>query len=234
MAEPPPLERVLIVEDEPPLRRILTDTLTRQGYRVITAKDGAQGLDKALKEKPDLLVLDVMMPEIDGFSLCRELRRLGIQAPVLFLTAKDKVEDRVHGLDVGADDYLVKPFSREELLARMRALTRRLKRVQEEIRELSWPGFQVDFESGTASRGDQPCPMTQKELAMLKLLAENAGKVVSREDFLDKVWGYAAFPSTRTVDKHILGLRQKIEPEPDHPRIIETVHGGGYRICIPS
>jgi DNA-binding response OmpR family regulator len=228
-----PLPRILLAEDELPMRTVLRDCLERQGYRVLAAADGEAGLDMALKEKPDLIVLDIMMPKLDGLAVCAELRRLGKTVPILLLTAKAGVGDRVAGLDRGADDYLIKPFSREELLARVRAL---LRRTQKEVRAAKTAAFgkvTVDFTQQRAWRDGQPLDMTPKEFAMLRLLVESAGEVVSRDRFLDVVWGYTVFPSTRTVDKHMAGLRSKIEENPEQPRWIHTVHGVGYRLEGP-
>ena len=222
--------RILIVEDELPMRTALEDCLTSEGFRVITAVDGERGLDRALKEKPDLILLDVMMPRLDGFAVCAELRRLGHAAPVLMLTAKGQVRDRVNGLDAGADDYLVKPFSTDELLARVRALLRRARRPGASVTELTLGETQIDFARQSATRKRKALHFTTKEFAMLRLLAEAQGEPVSREKFLDVAWGYAAFPTTRTVDMHIAALRRKLEKNPDAPRWIKTVHGVGYRL----
>jgi DNA-binding response OmpR family regulator len=222
--------RILIIEDELPMRTALADILTAEGYRVICATDGEAGLERALAEKPDFILLDLMMPRLDGYEVCRELRRRAVRVPILMLTAKGQVEDRVKGLDVGADDYLVKPFSTEELLARVRAVNRRFERSAPMLRELVLGPVRVDFVQQQAWRGRKPLELTAKEFSMLRLLAEADGQPVSRERFLDLVWGYAAFPTTRTVDMHIVTLRQKIEKNPDTPRYIHTVHGVGYRL----
>ena len=225
--------RLLIVEDELPMRTALKDCLEGEGYRVLTAADGQLGLERALKEKPDLILLDVMLPKLDGFALCAELRRLSLDVPVLMLTAKGQVQDRVTGLDAGADDYLVKPFSTDELLARVRALLRRTHRSGHAPTTLSMGEAQIDLLKQTALRGRKPVHLTAKEFAMLRLMAEAQGEPVTRERFLDVVWGYTAFPTTRTVDNHIASLRAKLEPDPDQPRWIKTVHGVGYRLELP-
>ena len=224
------MSRILIIEDERPMRTALEDVLTAEGHRVLSAADGAAGLDKALVEKPDLILLDVMMPKLDGFAVCAELRRLGITTPVLLLTAKGQVSDRVNGLDAGADDYLVKPFSMDELLARIRALLRRTNRRGKGIGQLKLGDVRIDLVRQSATQGKQPLHLTAKEFAMLRLLVEADGEPVSRERFLDAVWGYAAFPTTRTVDNHIASLRAKLEREPGKPRFLKTVHGVGYRL----
>ena len=224
--------RLLIIEDERPMRTALADALSAEGYRVLTAADGQAGLDRALAEKPDLILLDLMMPKLDGFTVCGELRRLGHSVPVLMLTAKGLTEDRVKGLDVGADDYLVKPFSTEELLARVRAILRRAQKSSRPLRSLALGDVRLDFAQQQAWRGRKPLHLTAKEFSVLRLLAEAEGEVVSRERFLDAVWGYTAFPTTRTVDMHIATLRSKIEKNPDKPRFIHTVHGVGYRLAL--
>lgn len=224
------MPRLLIIEDEPAMRRALEDLLTSEGHRVLLAADGAAGLEAVRAERPDLVLLDVMLPKLDGFALVAELRRLGLAVPVLLLTAKGGVEDRVTGLDAGADDYLAKPFSAEELLARVRALLRRTARDAEPPRTLRLGGVEVDFIRQEARRGRRPVNLTTKEFALLRLLAGARGGVVSREKFLDAVWGYGAFPTTRTVDNHVALLRQKLEPDPAQPRFVLTVHGAGYRL----
>lgn len=225
-----PLPRILIVEDELPMRTALHGCLERQGYRVLLAADGDEGLEKAIQEKPDLIVLDIMMPRLDGLSLCAELRRLSMTVPILILTAKGSVDDRVSGLDAGGDDYLVKPFSRDELLARIRALLRRVQKQGRQLGQVSLGQVRLDFGQQRAWRGPEEVYLTAKEFAMLRLLLEEPGAVVSRDKFLDVVWGYTAFPTTRTVDKHIASLRAKIEDQAEKPRWIETVHGAGYRL----
>ena len=229
-------ERILIVEDEAPMRTALADCLTDSDYRVLTAADGESGLEIAIREKPDLLLLDVMMPQLDGFGLCRELRRRKFDVPVLMLTAKGETEDLVTGLDAGADDYLVKPFSTAELKARVRALLRRGSKGRSVPDMLRVGNSCIDFVRRLAidHSTDKPIPMTAKEFAMLDLLARHAPEPVSRELFLDVVWGYAAFPTTRTVDNHIAGLRAKLEPEPSRPQSLITVHGVGYRLETPA
>jgi DNA-binding response OmpR family regulator len=230
MKPDPRLERILIIEDELPMRTALQDTLTAEGYRVLAAADGEAGLQRALDDKPDLIVLDVMMPRLDGYSLCAQLRRLQVPVAILMLTAKGQLEDRVTGLDAGADDYLVKPFSTEELLARLRALLRRAKRQSASPSSLRLGEVDIDLTRQTAMRGREVIHLTRKEFAMLRLLVETQGAPVSRDRFLDLVWGYTAFPTTRTVDAHIASLRGKLEPNPDAPRWIKTVHGVGYKL----
>jgi DNA-binding response OmpR family regulator len=228
------MERILIIEDELPMRTALHDALKAEGYRVLTASDGNAGLHRALDEKPDLVLLDIMMPKLDGYAVCAELRRLELQTPILMLTAKGRVEDRVVGLDAGADDYLVKPFSTEELLARIRALLRRARRRDRVPVKLRLGEVEIDLVRQTAVRHRKQLYLTTKEIAMIRLMSETPGEPVSRERFLDLVWGYTAFPTTRTVDTHIASLRSKIEVDPEAPRWIKTVHGVGYKLELPN
>jgi DNA-binding response OmpR family regulator len=224
------MERILIIEDELPMRTALTDVLGTEGYRVLTASDGEIGLQRAISEKPDLILLDIMMPRLDGYTVCAELRQLANPAPILMLTAKGQIEDRVTGLDAGADDYLVKPFSTEELLARVRALLRRAQKQSHAPKMLELGEVRIDLVKQVARRGKKAVHFTAKEFAMLRLMAEAQGEPVSRERFLDVVWGYTAFPTTRTVDNHIASLRSKLETHPDEPSWLKTVHGVGYRL----
>ncbi|HEY3864042.1 MAG TPA: response regulator transcription factor [Verrucomicrobiae bacterium] len=225
-----PGARILVIEDEFPMRTALADCLGAEGYRVLTAADGAAGLQRATREKPDLVLLDVMMPRLDGFALCAELRRLSLRMPVLMLTAKGQVEDRVRGLDAGADDYLAKPFSTDELLARVRALLRRTREQAAAPGLVRLGQVEIDLPRQQARRGKRAIYLTAREFAMLRLMLESPGEPVTRERFLDVVWGCTAFPTTRTVDTHIAALRAKIEENPEEPRCIKTVHGTGYRL----
>ena len=226
------MSRILIVEDELPMRTALIDCLEAEGYRPIAAADCETGLQAAIDEKPDLVLLDVMMPKLDGFAVCAELRRLQIETPVIMLTAKGQVDDRVEGLDSGADDYLVKPFSTKELLVRMRALLRRKQSNRTDAGEIHLGACVIDLARQTSRRGDETIPLTAKEFSMLRVMANADGEPVNREQFLDIVWGYAAFPTTRTVDNHIASLRAKLEADPAKPRWIKTVHGVGYRLVV--
>ena len=227
-----PDARILVIEDELPMRTALADCLEAEGYRVLTAADGPAGLERAVREMPDLVLLDIMMPRLDGCALCAELRRLSIPTPVLMLTAKGQVGDRVRGLDAGADDYLVKPFSTDELLARVRALLRRGRKQAAAPGIVRLGQVEIDLPRQKATRGKKPLHLSAREFAMLRLLLETPGEPVTRERFLDVVWGYTAFPTTRTVDTHIATLRAKIEENPEEPRWIKTVHGTGYRLEV--
>ena len=212
------------------MRMGLGDLLASEGYRVLTAADGETGLQRALDEKPCLILLDVMLPKLDGFAVCAELRRLSNQVPVLMLTAKGQIEDRVSGLDAGADDYLVKPFSTEELLARVRALLRRAEHKTKAPVKARFGDVEIDLARQKVERTKKEIYLTAKEFAMLRLLVEADGEPVTRERFLDVAWGYTSFPTTRTVDNHMASLRSKLEKNPDEPRWLKTVHGVGYRL----
>ncbi len=224
--------RVLIIEDEAPMRIALTDFLKSDGYRVLTASDGEAGLKQAQHEKPDIILLDVMMPKLDGFSLCRELRRIGNQVPILMLTAKGQTDDRVAGLDAGSDDYLVKPFSSKELMARIRSLLRRAKHQQQPIGQIQIGEITVNFQQQRVTKKGQSVHLTAKELSMVQIMAERRNQPISREDFLDAVWGFAAFPTTRTVDNHMATIRSKLEPNPAKQMYFITIHGIGYQLNV--
>ncbi len=226
------MSRILVIEDEYAMRHALEDLLASEGHRVVTAADGAVGLDRARDERPDLILLDVMLPKVDGFALAAELRRIGSRVPILLLTAKGGVDDRVAGLDAGADDYLAKPFNPQELLARIRALLRRVERAEAGVDRVQLGAVEIDFVRQTAQRGKVSLHLTPKEFAMLRMLVEARGGVVSREQFLDAIWGFNAFPTTRTVDTHMAALRAKVENDPAEPRHLLTVHGAGYRLAV--
>jgi DNA-binding response OmpR family regulator len=220
--------RVLIVDDEVHLMKIIKTCLTREGYRVLQATTGERGLQMALEEKPDLVILDVMLPGLDGVAVCAELRRLNFAAPVLMLTSKAEVEHRIRGLNTGADDYLPKPFDHREFIARVKALLRRQQRDEKKSFLLRFGDVHLDLEKRSATRGANPLKLTKTEFALLDLLAKNAGKSVSREQILDSVWGYTYFPTTRTVDTHIYRLRKKLGDDAEQPKWIQKIQGEGY------
>jgi DNA-binding response OmpR family regulator len=228
------LERILVVEDEHSMRLALRDCLAAEGYRVLLAENGEIGLSKGLSENPDLIVLDIMMPKLDGFTVARAIRQANRKTPILMLTARGQVSDRVTGLDAGADDYLIKPFSTDELLARIRSLLRRTRRETRGSLKISVGDLEINLQDQRISRAGHEIHLTQKEYAMLELLIASAPEPVTRDRFLDAVWGYTQFPTTRTVDNHIALLRQKLEADPDHPVLIKTVHGAGYRFELPD
>ena len=225
---------VLVVEDDPAILRGLADNLRFEGYEVITATDGETGYRLQQERKPGLILLDLMLPRMSGFEFCRRLRGEGIQTPVLMLTARSEEPDRVLGLDLGADDYVTKPFSVRELMARIRALLRRSQPRPDEADALPdkvrFGGAEIDFRKYEARRNGEPLEMTRKEFAILRFLASRAGEVVTREDLLNEVWGYESYPSSRTVDNHVAGLRSKLERDSSQPEHIKTVHGVGVQV----
>ena len=224
---------VLAIEDDPAILRGLADNLRFEGYDVVTASDGETGYHLQKERKPDLIVLDLMLPRMSGFELCRKLRGEGIQTPILMLTARSEEPDRVLGLDLGADDYVTKPFSVRELMARVRALLRRTQPAPEGTPDLPddlrFGDVEIDFRSYEARLNGEPVEMTRKEFAVLRFLASRAGQVVTRDDLLNEVWGYESYPSSRTVDNHVAGLRAKLERDAAEPAHIKTVHGVGYK-----
>ena len=224
------LPRILVVDDERPMRASICQCLEAEGYRVLEAADGAQGLELMAKEKPALVILDVMMPKLSGLEVAAELRRLGETIPILMLTTRQEVGQKVDGLNAGADDYLGKPFDRRELVARVQALLRRqtITEVAKALSVLRFGDVEVDLVQHTANKGKTPLPLTRTEYALLELLAKNMGSPVSRDLILDVVWGYTYFPSTRTVDTHIWRLRKKIGDNGDAPRWLKKAQGEGY------
>jgi DNA-binding response OmpR family regulator len=223
-------EKILIIEDEEDLVKGLILNLEDEGYEVDYALDGKEGLGKALKEKPDLILLDIMLPGMNGLEICKELRQNKLDIPIVMLTAKGDEIDKVIGLEIGADDYISKPFSIRELLARVKAHLRRENRGGESVAEVvQLETLKIDFGQFKIIRKGKEIGLTSLEVDVLRYLIGHDGKVVSRDDLLDKIWGYEKFPTTRTIDNHILKLRKKIEIDPNHPRHILTVYGGGYR-----
>lgn len=225
------MSRLLLVEDEPGLVMTLTDRLVAEGYEVESEGDAVAGLAKATTGTFDIILLDVMLPGGSGFDVCRTLRQRGIQTPILMLTARGQVVDRVVGLKLGADDYLVKPFEMAELLARIEALLRRgaaaaSTTVGETYR---FGDIFVDLRKAEVTRAGQPIELSAREFKLLRYFVEHRGAALSRDELLNEVWGYNAMPSTRTVDVHVAWLRQKIEDNPRHPQFIHTVHGLGYK-----
>ena len=224
--------RILLVEDEPGLVMTLSDLLGAEGYEVESATDGTAGLSRALKEKFDLLVLDVMLPGKSGLEVCRELRQQGNDVAVLMLTAKTQLYDRVVGLKLGADDYLTKPFEPPELLARIEALLRRVKHDKlSAVSRFQFGNVDIDFERGEVRKDGVEINLAAKELDLLRYLIDRRGNVVSRDELLEAVWEYQPGVSSRTIDVHVAWLRQKLEDNPQTPRHIHTVRGVGYRFA---
>ncbi len=224
--------RILIVEDEDTLLEALRYNLAKEGYEVSSATDGVQAIELARSEKPDVIILDIMLPRLDGFEVCRILRQ-DMTVPILMLTAKESEIDKVVGLELGADDYMTKPFSMRELLARVHAILRRAsmaeKEQAEEEQTLKVDDLVIDLAKHQANRRGLPLNLTRKEFDLLAFLAKNRNIVLSREQILEKVWGYEYFGGDRTVDVHVRWLRQKIEADPAQPRHLVTVRGVGYR-----
>ncbi len=228
------MSRILVVEDDPAILRGLADNLKFESHEVLTAVDGETGYGLVREKKPDLIVLDLMLPKLSGYEVCRRLRDEGITTPILMLTARGEETDRVVGLDLGADDYVTKPFSVRELLARVRALLRRAYPPKALPDELRFDDVVVDFRGFEASKGGKPLEMTRKEFGVLRLLASRPGEVVTRDELLNEVWGYESYPTTRTVDNHVALLRSKLENDPSNPRHVLTVHGVGYKLVCQT
>jgi two-component system alkaline phosphatase synthesis response regulator PhoP len=224
-------KRILLVEDEPGLQLTLSDRLNSEGYDVETAGDGETGYARASQEPFDLIVLDVMLPGKNGLDVCRDRRQIGVATPILMLTAKGQVSDKVVGLKLGADDYLTKPFENIELLARIEALLRRSAKsaTTHDADTYEFGDVLVDFRKAEVVRDGVPVELSAREFQLLRYFVQNRGDVLSRDELLNNVWGYDAMPSTRTVDVHVAWLRQKIEANPKHPEHIRTVHGMGYK-----
>jgi two-component system alkaline phosphatase synthesis response regulator PhoP len=225
------VRRLLLVEDEPGLVLTLTDRLAREGYAVENAADGESGLDRAVASPFDLIVLDLMLPRMNGLDVLRELRRRGNETPVIVLTARGQVVDKVVGLKLGADDYVTKPFEMMELLARIEAKLRRAPAAARTTDGYQFGAVAIDFRKAEVTRDGQPLDLAAREFQLLRYFIEHRGATLTREELLNEVWGYNAMPSTRTVDVHVAWLRQKLEPTPKHPQYILTVHGLGYKFA---
>jgi two-component system alkaline phosphatase synthesis response regulator PhoP len=224
------ISRILLVEDEPGLVLTVSDLLTAAGYEVESAADGETGLAKAAGKSFDVVILDVMLPRKNGFEVCRELRQRGVDTAILMLTAKTQVVDRVAGLKLGADDYLSKPFDPSELLARLEALLRRVQKDNRiPLKTFQFGDVEVDFERAKLLRSGRPVNMAGKELQLLQYLIHHRGRVVPREEILQNVWEYNSEVTSRTIDVHVVWLRQKLESNPQQPKHIHTIRGKGYR-----
>ena len=226
--------RILVIEDDPSIRLGLEDTLRAKGYQVEVATRGQLGLDLAERVRPDLIILDIMLPDLDGFEVCRRLKapRSDLAAiPIIVLSARGAELDRVRGLELGADDYVTKPFSLMELLARVSAVLRRGARgALPEPESLAFGDVKIDFVRQSATKAGARLELPARAYAILKVFARRPGEVVSRDTLLDEAWGYEKVPNTRTVDNHLVKLRKALEDEPDRPRYLVTVHGAGYRL----
>ena len=225
------MKRILLIEDEPGLVLTLTDRLVREGYAVESSTDGESGLERAAREAFDLVLLDVMLPRLGGFDVLKELRHRNVETPVIMLTARGQVVDRVVGLKLGADDYVTKPFEMVELLARIEAKLRRAPVSPHPSEGYQFGNVRIDFRRAEVTRDGEPMELSAREFQLLKYFIEHRGATLTREELLNEVWGYNAMPSTRTVDVHVAWLRQKIEPNPRHPQFVITVHGMGYKFA---
>ena len=227
-----PMETILIVEDDPTMQRGLKDNFASAGYHVLTALDGEIGLDQALDAKPDLILLDIMLPKINGYEVCRLIRKEGLDMPIIMLTAKGEESDIILGLNLGADDYVTKPFSIRELLARVEAFLRRRRQHTQE--SFAFGDFVLDLSARRLSRQGQEVALSPKEFRLLELFLKKEGKALTRDEILNNVWGYNSFAGHRSVDRFVATLRNKIEPDPNGPRFIHTLREVGYKFEIGS
>lgn len=229
VTEPFNAAKILIVEDEPNMVAGLRDNFEYEGYEVIAAYDGVEGLQRALAESPDIVVLDVMMPKMSGLDVCKQLKAKHPSLPIIMLTARGQEVDKVVGLELGADDYVTKPFSVRELLARVKAVLRRTRVLPRQYERYLFSDVEVDLRGCRVTRGGVQMEFSAKEFELLKYFIAHPGETLSRERLLQDVWGYERYPTTRTVDAHIVHLRQKLEPNPEQPQFFLTVHGIGYK-----
>jgi len=230
------MKRILIIEDDLAILRGLQVNLEYESYEIITATDGEKGYDLIKSQKPDLIILDLMLPKMNGYEVCRKIRGDGNHTPILMLTARGEEIDRVLGLDLGADDYVTKPFSMLELSARIRAIFRRIHqaRTGDLPDELTFADVTIDFKRFEAKKAGEVLNFSRKEFGVIQFLAARAGEVVSRDELLDEVWGFDHYPTTRTVDNHIASLRAKIEEDQANPRYLITVYGSGYKLVLDT
>lgn len=223
------LQKILIVEDEPDMALGLQDNFEYEGYEVVVACDGEEGVQFATAEKPDIIILDVMLPKMSGLDVCRQLRGEGLKTPIIMLTARSQEMDKVIGLEIGADDYVTKPFGIRELLARIRARLRNTSQTNSEIEKYSFADISINFKKYQATKSGQSLDLSTREFELLKYLVKHRGEAVTRDQLLDDIWGIEDYPFTRTVDNHISKLRQKIEDDSSNPKYIITVHRIGYK-----
>ncbi len=223
------MPKILIVEDQSDIANGLEINFKKEGYSVIKAATGEQALKLVTEQNPDLIILDIMLPGISGLDVCRELRQKAIETPIIMLTAKGDEIDRVVGLELGADDYMTKPFSLRELLARVRVRLRRQPPPADGLHQYRFGHVEIDFEKYRAHVRNQSVDLSQKEFEIMRFLIRNRDTVISRERLLNEVWGYEDYPTTRTVDTHILKLRKKLEDDPANPKYILSIYGGGYK-----
>lgn len=221
--------RILVVEDDASLARVLCDNLIYEGFDIALADDGPKALKQSQAFKPDVVLLDVALPGLDGFEVCRQLAEERSRMAIIMLTARNQRADKVHGLQLGADDYITKPFALDELLARIHAV---LRRVRPNDDFLLLGSLRIDFGRCISVRGNEKVEFSQREFEVLRYMRDRSGKIVTREELLRNVWGYQNIPLTRSVDNLIARLRWKIEPDPEHPRYIHSVYGEGYRLTL--
>lgn len=228
------MEKILVVEDDRATRKALTQLFESEGHPVSALADGAAALEAFRESKPDFVVLDLKIPKLRGQDVCREIRKISSEVPILILTGASDEMNRVLLLELGADDFVSKPFSPKEIMARVRAILRRTKRGVPKLEEFEFGGIQISFEKMEAMRNGEPVSLTPQEFKLLKYFAGNVGRVISREELLNEVWGYNTYPTTRTVDAHILNLRHKLEKKPSEPIHFLTVHHAGYKFVRDS
>jgi DNA-binding response OmpR family regulator len=226
------METILIVEDDPTMLRGLKDNFEFKGYRVLTAPDGEEGLNAALNEKPDLIILDIMLPKINGYEVCRLIRKEELDMPIIMLTAKGEESDIVLGLNLGADDYVTKPFSIKELLARAAAFLRRSKQTEQDVYEFA--DFRLDIPAVKLTRKGEEIKLSPKEFKLLELFLRKPGRALTRNDILNAVWGYDCYVGPRSIDRFVTTLRNKIEPDPHNPIFIHTIREIGYKFEPPE
>lgn len=223
------MNKILIIEDDKSILTGIKDNLEIEGYKIISEMDGEKGFQTALKQKPDLILLDVMLPSKNGFDVCRELRQTNFNTPIIMLTAKAEEADKVLGLELGADDYVTKPFSIRELLARIKAILRRRNNIEKQFTEFTFGDIKLNFKTMDAEKSGMRIELSLKEFEIMKYFIEHENEVITRNKLLDEVWGYEVFPTTRTVDNYILMLRKKIENNPTLPKHLITIHSAGYK-----
>ncbi len=223
------MKKILIIEDDPATLTGIEETLKEEHFEVSTVMSGQMGYDKAKEGKYDLIILDIMLPEKNGIDICKDLRKNNVNTPILMLTGKKEEIDKIIGLEIGADDYVTKPFSLRELVARVKALLRRPQEIRPEVEEYSFDNIYLNFKKQEAKKGNNPVELSVMEFKVMKYFIQREGEVIERNKLLDEVWGYENYPSTRTVDNFILNLRKKIEDDHSNPKHLLTIHGAGYK-----
>lgn len=223
------MKKILIIEDDPATITGLEESLKEEYFEVTTSLSGKMGYEKAVEGIYDLIILDLMLPEKNGIDICKDLRKAGVSTPIIMLTGKKEEVDKIIGLEIGADDYVTKPFSVRELVARVKALLRRPQSIKADIDDYSFSDVYLNFKKQEAKKGNKPIELSAMEFKVMKYLVQREGEVIERNELLNEVWGYENYPSTRTVDNFILNLRKKIEDDPSNPKHLLTIHGAGYK-----